>query len=204
MTIKIDITSNILDAIETMENISENVMVEAARVSINRAMVTGRKEAAKSLRAKLNIKARDVKTKIGIAKARGNNLRSLEGIISFSDIPMPIIDFVRGNTSIIKQKGLKIKKRRKLKVEIVRGKKFVMKGGFIQRVSSKQVFKRGKSGKFYKQSAPSIAEFISRNDLKRPVSKAMIDSFNKNYANQVDFRMKREQSKMRKARLKKI
>lgn len=204
MSLDISITSNVVDAITAMEKIPDKIVWDATRVSINRAMVTGRKEAGKTLRERLNVKSRDMKQKIKVSKARGGNLRSLQGVLSFDDTPMPLIDFVRGNKNLIKQKGVKIKKRRKLKVEITRGKKFVIKGGFIQKARSKQLFKRGSSGGFYKQSAPSVGEFIMRKQFKFPVAKAMRQSFRKNLKNQVDFRMERMTAKVGAGRMRRM
>lgn len=204
MSLNISITSNVVDAIAAMEKIPDKIVWDATRASINRAMVTGRKEAGKTLRERLNVKSRDMKKKTKITKAKGSSLRSLEGVLSFDDTPQPLIDFVRGNKNLIKQKGVKIKKRRKIKVEITRGKKFHLKGGFIQKARSKQLFKRGKSGGFYKQSAPSIGEFIMRKQFKHPVVKAMRVSFNKNLKNQVEFRMERMAAKIGAGRMRRM
>lgn len=204
MSLDISITSNVLDAVSAMEKMPDKIIWDATRVSINRALVTGRKEAGKTLRERLNVKSRDMKQKIKASKARGSNLRSLEGVLSFDDTPMPLLDFVRGNKNLIKQKGVKVRKRRKLKVEITRGKKFHIKGGFIQKVRSKQLFKRGNSGKLYKQSAPSVGEWIMRKQFKFPVAKAMRVSFRKNLKNQMDFRLEREMNRVKSSRLRKI
>lgn len=201
MSLDISITSNIADVVSSFKDLPDNIIYQGTRVAINRALTTGRKEAGKTMRERLNVKARDMKSKIKKTNAKGGQLRSLVGVLSFDDTPQPLLNFVKGNKNLIKQKGVKIRKRRKLKVEITRGKKFVLKSGFIQKVRSKQVFKRGDSGKLYKQSAPSVGEFIMRRKFKKPVSKKMIESFNKNLRNQMSFRLEREQSKLASARM---
>lgn len=189
MSLDISITSNVSAAIAEMEHIPDKIVMAATRASINRALTTGRKEAGKTLRQRLNVKSRQMKSKIRKHNASGGNLLSLVGKLSFDDHPQPLIAFVKGGKNVIVQKGIKVQKRRKVKVEITRGKKFVMKGGFIQKVKSKQLFKRGTHGGFYRQSAPSVGEFMMRRKFKRPVMKAMIKSFDKNLQNQVSFRM---------------
>lgn len=191
MSINIDISSNIAEVMASLPDLNQQVFYQAARTSIGKALIAGRAQAAKGLRERLNIKSGDVKRKIGITKPKGSSLFSLEGVISFDDTPQPLLDFVKGNKEIIKQKGVKIRKRRVLRVEITKGKAFKMRGGFIQKVRSKQVFRRGKSGKFYKQSAPSIAKFIQEHQLKDPVIKRMNEVFFGNLKNQYEFRLER-------------
>lgn len=191
MSINIDISSNIAAHMKNMEDLNHQVFYQSIRTSIGKALVAGRAEAAKSLRARLNIKSGDVKKKIGIERPKASSLANLEGILSFDDTPQPLIDFVKGSKDIIKQKGIKITKRRVLRVEITRGKTFRMKGGFIQKVKSKQVFRRGKKGGFYKQSAPSIAHFIEQEKLRIPVIRRMKDVFRTNLKNQYQYRMQR-------------
>lgn len=191
MGINIDITSNIASVMASIDDINKQVFYQSIRASIGKALVAGRAYSAQKLRQRLNIKSGMVKSKIGMTKPTGSSLHSLEGVLSFDTTPQPLIDFVKGNKDVIKQKGIKIKKRRALRVEITKGKIWKMKGAFIQQVKSKQVFRRGKSGKFYKQSAPSIAHFINEAKLKDPVIARMNRIFMTNLKNQYDFRMER-------------
>lgn len=191
MSINIDISSNIAAIAQRFPDLQMEVFYPAVRGSIGKALIAGRTQAAKGLRERLNIKSADVKRKIGITKPRPSGFASLEGVLSFDNTPQPLIDFVKGSKDIIKQAGIKVKRRRVLKVEITKGKVFKMQGGFIQKVRSKQVFRRGKSGKFYKQSAPSIAHFIEEQKLKVPVIRAMKDSFRANIKSQYEFRLAR-------------
>ena len=191
MSINIDITSNVFEVMASMPDLNQQVFYQATRTSIGKALVAGRAQAAKGLRERLNIKSGDVKRKIAMTKPKGSSLFSLEGILSFDDTPQPLIDFVRGSKEVIKQAGVKVKRRRVLKVEITKGKTFKMKGGFIQKVRTKQVFRRGKSGRFYKQSAPSIAKFVQEHNLKDPIIKRMKEVFITNIKNQYEFRLER-------------
>lgn len=195
MSINIDISSNIAYHMKSMEDLNHQVFYQSIRYSIGKALVAGRTKASTSLRQRLNIQAKPLKKKIGIERPKASSLASLEGILSFDDTPQPLIDFVKGSKEVIYQKGIKVKKRRVLKVEITKGKTFKMKGGFIQKVKSTQVFRRGKSGRFYKQSAPSIAHFIEQDNLKIPVIRRMKEVFRNNLKNQYEYRMQRMAAK---------
>lgn len=195
MSINIDISSNIAVVMASMDDLNKNVFYQSIRYSIGKALIAGRAQAAKGLRERLNIKSSAVKNKIGMTKPKAGSLASLEGVLSFEDVPLPILDFVKGSKDVIQQKGVKIKKRRVLRVEITKGKTWKMKGAFIQKVKSQQVFRRGKSGKFYKQSAPSIAHFVEDQKLKVPIIRRMKDVFRVNLKNQYEYRIQREIAK---------
>lgn len=195
MGLEIDISSNIAAIAQRFPELEMEVFYPSVRGAIGKALIAGRTQAAKGLRERLNVKSGDVKRKIGITKPKPSSFSSLEGVLSFDNTPQPLIDFVKGSKDVIKQSGIKIKKRRVLRVEITKGKTFKMQGGFIQKVRSKQVFRRGKSGKFYKQSAPSIAHFIEEQKLKTPIIRAMMDSFRVNLKSQYEFRLARSIAK---------
>lgn len=191
MGLNIDISSNLAAHIAAVKDLNKEVFYKSIQYSINKSLVAGRAEAAQGLRERLNIKSGEVKSKIGIGKARSGSLAQLEGYLSFDDNPQPLLNFVKGNKEVIKQAGVKIKRRRVLRVEITKGKTFKMAGGFIQQVRSKQVFRRGKSGGFKKQSAPSIAHFVDDRAIRIRVVGRLHEVFKNNVYNQYNFRMKR-------------
>ena len=196
MSLNIDISSNIAYHMKNIDNLNKQVFYQSIRHSIGKALGAGQTRATKSLRERLNLgKAKDVKKRIRITKPKASSLANLEGIISFDDAPQPLLDFVKGSKNRIEQKGLTYRKRRVLKIEITKGKVFKMKGGFIQKVKSTQVFRRGKGGGFYKQSAPSIAHFIEQEKLKIPVIRRMKDVFRTNLKNQYEYRLARMAAK---------
>jgi hypothetical protein len=191
MGVNINIASNLAGHMAAIKDLNEQVFFKSIQYSINKALVAGRTEAAQGLRERLNIKSGNVKSKIGIGKAKNGTLAQLEGYLSFDDSPQPLLDFVKGNKEVIKQAGIKVKKRRVLRVEISKGKSFKMKGGFIQQVRSKQVFRRGKSGGFKKQSAPSIAHFVDDRKIRIRVVTRLHEVFKNNLMNQYEFRIQR-------------
>ena len=171
MSLDIEITSTLLDAAKMFDGLNPREVGKSARRAINRTLLTLRKESLKQIPEHLKIKPKTLRDRyIRLNKAQGGN--NYEGSIDFSSEPIPMIEFVRGSKDPIKQKGIKVKRRKKLRVEITPGKRFVLRRGFIQRVLSKQVFKRpeGKEG-FKKQSTPSVGMIV----LKRGIGKALVD-----------------------------
>jgi hypothetical protein len=171
MSLDIEITSTLLDAAKMFDGIDPREVGKAARRSINRTLLTLRKESVQRIPEHLKIKAKTLRDRyIRLNKAQGGN--NYEGSIDFSSEPIPMIEFVKGSKEPIKQKGVKVSRRRKLKVEITPGKRFVLRKGFIQRVLSKQVFKRpaGKDN-FKKQGVPSVGTIV----IQRGIGKDLVD-----------------------------
>ena len=204
MSLEFSLETNIAGIEQWLDNDLMKMVDQAARRSINRTMTSTRKETVKLLRQRLNIKAGITKKRdTRIRKATGGTLDTMEGVLSFSDKPMPMMQFVRGSKDIIKQKGIKVKKRKKVRVEIQRGKKFVMKGAFIQKAKTRQVFKSDKTGGFYKQSAPSIGEWINRQGIKMKIEKHAQKVYTKNFEHEFNFRFNKKADSIGRLKLKK-
>lgn len=197
----IDISTN-LDAIDDfLDDFTLNIFIGSARRAIDRTVVSARADATKHIRKTVNIKAKDLKNKIKIGKAKGG-INSLQGFVDFDGAPIPLLEFVTGSNDVPNNKGVPIKKRKVLKIKILKGKSRKLRGAFIAKVHSKQVFRRGRSGGFYKQSAPSIAEWMSRNNLRDPVLKRAQDTFNRTFKHEYQFRMSKAKAKINSASLK--
>lgn len=159
--LEIRIDENFLDLAEAFEGMKPEQYKAAIRHSINRTLLTLRKEAIDQLRRKLRIKPSVLREKyLWLEKARGGLAGGIEGSIMFSKTPIPMLEFVRGSKEPEDQKGKPVKKRRKVRAEITPGKRFHVKGAFIQRVHSTQLFKRGKQGDFHKQGVRSVGFLI--------------------------------------------
>jgi len=207
MGIEIDISSNITHAMLSLDTMSRSVFYQSVIVALNKAGIAGRTQAVKNLRTRLDVQSRDLKKKVVLRKARqgwGVGFNSLAIVLEFADNPQPLHHFVRRNKGHTNQKGIKVKKRKGVKVQITRGKTFTIKNAFIRTVETKQVFKRAKSGGFKKQSAPSLAEFIQKELMKEAVIQRMKQSFRTNLKNQYEFRMERFRQKQSSAPLEPI
>lgn len=161
MGLRITIQDNFLDLAEAFKELDSKQLEAAGRRAINRTLLTMRKEAIILITQKVKVKPKELRDRYISLDKPGSGVSSLQGAIVFSGESLHLMKFVKGDTSPIKQKGIPIKRRRKLKVEITPGKRFVLKGGFIQKANSNQVFKRGKGRSLIRQTAPSIAFMIT-------------------------------------------
>lgn len=160
MALEINIKTNFAALAAAFDDLKKRHVVQAARRAMNRSLISVRKESVLSLRKVIKLKSTEIKDKISTFPARGGSLEALEAKLVFSGKPIPLINFIRGSKAVIEQKGIKVKRRRKLRAEITPGKRFIVKKAFIQRARSVQVFK-GQRGKGFKsQGAPSIAHLI--------------------------------------------
>lgn len=205
MSIEINILHN-FDAIENFySDLVQDVAGAAVRGSINKALRTGRKESLKEIHKRISINTR-VKTKtdfgkenVKIFKARGSNAFNMEGSLGFSSNAIPMLNFVRGNTDNIKQKGIKISKRKKLKVQIFKGKKFTLKKAFIQKHHSKQVFKgkgKGQGKGLIKQGIPSVSHLAENSKIETNIRKLLQKRFNTELKREIKFRLEKEARKV--------
>lgn len=210
MTIVFDIRSNIESIPEYLDDIKFKAIVQAAKTAVNKTLVSTRKLAIKRIGLTYRLRPsgfsrKEVKDAMNIIKAKGNNLETLKGVIIFKGSPIPIIKFISGSKSVIAQKGIKIKKRRKLKAEIRPGKKVRISKGFIQKARSTQVFKRGKGEDgFKKQAVASIALIIMRKGHRDALLTHISRQFPRIFANQVQFRLDKLADKLSKAPFKKL
>lgn len=165
MSLDIQIYVDLDDIMMTLGTMDRKAVNRAAKRAINRALSSVRQTAFDSIRARLNIKEKSLRDRyVRMRKASVDMFGAVSGELEFSAESIPMIEFVKGSKEPIEQKGIKVKKRRKLKVEIAKGKRFVLKKAFIQRVHSKQVFKRPTKG-FKKQGISSVGWIVENRGI---------------------------------------
>lgn len=164
--LSITIEDNFLDLAEAFNELGTNQLIAASRRALNRTLLTLRKSSIEEITKKLKIKPKTLREKhLRLQRASGGSFNSLEAAILFSNDPIPLLEFVKGSRSPIEQKGIPVKRRKKTRAEISPGKRFVVNKGFIQRVQSVQVFKRGSSGRFHKQATRSVGFLITERGI---------------------------------------
>ena len=206
MSLDFNILHNLEATEEWLDSIKVKAVLGAARAAINKTLRSTRVFSVKAIAKQYRLKPsglsrREVKSMMKVKKARGGSLNSLEGQIKYDTTPIPILKFISGAQEIIKQKGIKVKKRRRLRAEIRPGKKILLKGAFIQRVHSKQVFKRGRAG-FKKQGVASIGQVIMRDRMKILLLNHVASVFEDNFKNQLQFRLDKLATKLNNSKLK--
>lgn len=189
MSLKINIDHNFHDLKEMMNDLGNKDIAASARGAINRAMVRGRKVVIKQLRQDIRLKSGAIKKRITINKAKSSSMHNMVGEMVFSGIPISMMEFVVGKKSTISQKGIKVRKRRKLKVRIAPGKSFTVKSGFIQKMKSTQVFRRkGKGRRVRKLATTSIAVIAFRNPRKTRLESVLLKRFDREFSKQIQWR----------------
>ena len=210
MTIELNILDN-LDAIEDFyTNRVQEIAGPAVKAAMNKTLRTARKESLDVIHTTIHLNSR-IKTKsafgkenVKIFKAKGLNAFDMTGSLYFSGKALPMLWFIKGDSSNIIQKGVKISKRKKVKASIYYGKKFVVKKAFIQTHKSKQLFKRDGNKKLIKQGIPSLAEMVGKNNrLLKTIQRRMIKQFGRELKNQISFRLEKAAKKASTAHLKK-
>lgn len=161
MSLEINIEDNFAEVAKIFDAIAVKHAGAAARFAINRTLLTLRKESIQRIGEQLKLKPRTLREKyISLQKAKGSKLGEVFGVISFSGKPIPLIEFMKGNTQPAPQKGVPVQRRRKVRVEITPGKRFVVPHAFVQRVHSLQIFKRRTSKGFHKQGIRSVGNTV--------------------------------------------
>lgn len=171
MSLEINIEDDFAEVGKTLDAISAKYAGAAARFAINRTLLTLRKEAILEITKHLKIKPSTLREKyISLQKARGSRLGEVFGVISFSGKPISLINFVIGNRGVTSQAGIAISRRRKIKVEVTPGARYVVSRAFILPVPAMQLFKRRKGGIYSKQSVPSLKNLIEKKDVGKTIA----------------------------------
>jgi hypothetical protein len=137
--------SNLMEISAQLADIGKQAR-PAMRRALKRGLLAMKTESIKEIKKTLKITNKDLKESFRLSAPQGDRI-FMHADIGYSSASLPMLPFVRGARSPIKQKGISIKRRRKLKVEIVPGRKTLLKGAFIQVVRGRLgVFKRRKGG----------------------------------------------------------
>lgn len=195
MSFKIDIKENIMEAYNAFDKLKRSEVSKAARRAINRTLVTIRKESVIEIKKDLRIKSSVLKNQyIWIEKPRGKGLKDLGGAVVYQSKGLALIDFLRGTKAVTQQKGIPAKRRKKVRVEITPGKKFIVKGGFITQTVSKglQIMKKGKDrSHLMMQTAPALGTLLL-NDKKKIGARLQAkgaQTFQENFSRELNYRL---------------
>lgn len=159
---KIDIKDNLRDAYNAFDKLKRSQVHAAAKRAINRTLVTVRKESVGVIKKGLNIKSSVLKSYITLERPNQKKISQVQGSIVYQSRGLALIDFVKGRKAPTPQKGVKVKRRKKVRVEITPGKKFVVNKGFMSNTRrGVQVMKRGVQSQSLKmQTAPSVGALL--------------------------------------------
>lgn len=182
---KLFITHNLNRIPKELKELSEVSVKKATARAVRETGTKLRKDLSMEVRKRINLPATGsskggkglvppgVKNMILLdAQVKANRSTPLSSIfahIRTDNKPVSLIHFVRGKKEPANQKGIPVKRRKKVKVQIMRGKTETRPKAFIQRVKgSVQVFNRGSGRTMKKQSVPSIFEFLKKPGVINP------------------------------------
>lgn len=162
-----------------LQGISKQVLHQATLRSTNRVATSLRAQAARKVKEKYNLPITGtskggqgrtppgIKPSMEIQKARrGKTLSDIFSVIRTSTKPISLIHFVKGNKNPANQKGVTIKRRKKLRYAVQRGNVRVASRAFILSTkNSVQVFKHRDSS-LMKQSIPSVWRLLEKANIK--------------------------------------
>lgn len=189
MGLEINIEHNFHDIKKMMDEISKVEILAATKKAMNVALTRGRVVVVKEIRKHVNLAPAKVKKRIQIKRASGESLNAVVGALAFSDIPIAMKEFVVGKKEDIKQKGIPVKKRRKLKVKIKPGKTVRLKGAFIQTMKSQQVFRRrGDGPQSRKLGTKSIGTIAFQRNVRPRIEETILKRFDREFNRQIRFR----------------
>lgn len=157
-----------------LDEFRTKALVNATRKSFNRTVSTLRTRSNKEVREHRKLKAGEINRRFfRVMKARGSRLDRLEASLDISGDPISLIRFVKGDKNPRNQKGIKVKKRKPLKVEVKPGRRVQLKSAFIAKGSGgkNQIFRRrtGKRNPIVKQSVPALSTLFSRDRFRAPL-----------------------------------
>lgn len=194
--IQIDISHNLESAYQALGQISKVEVHRAAKRSINSTLVTLRKDAVPIIQQEIRVKSSLLKSFILIDRAQSSSKSQISGALQFRSKGFPLIDFVRGSKKVTEQKGIKVKRRKAVKVEIKPGAKFTVRGGFIANTGSRglQIFKRrnGERKNIYMQTTPSLGQLLlksTKNKIGSQLQQRGAALFQERFAKDLQFRM---------------
>lgn len=206
MSIHIQVQHNfgiIKSYLKTMSTVSvKKAVVQAC----NRSAVTGRKESAKLLGKIIKLPQGGktskggggltppgIKSMIEITKARGGRNVPIDRIfatINSSNKPISLIHFVRGAKAPRNQKGIPVKDRLPIQVEITKGRKLRLNKAFIaksRRGGSVQVYRKDHNAKMIKQSAPALYRWFIKPNVIGPAREIIRKRYAEEFPRQLNY-----------------
>lgn len=181
-----------------LDEMRQRALINAARMSMNRAIVGVAGRANTMIREQRKLKASVVRQNFKVSRAKGNNLATMQASLSISGKPMSMIHFVLGKQAPRNQKGIKVAKRKRLQFEVRPGKVFTIKSAFIARGknSNYHVFQKHK-GIWYKEARGGLSAIASREEFKNALQAYGKERLGVEFKQALDFEMAKAMAKAR-------
>jgi len=188
LSIDITIEDNLKKVDANLKLLKNTLLPIAMRQALNKTLSSVVTKTVRKLREERALKAVTIKgsTKKGIKgfmktfKSKGKNINKLKSKMWITGRSIPMIEFVRGSKDPREQKGIPVKRRKKISVRIRPGKTFKKKKLFIAKSNKgrNMVFRRmdnqlrktpNQKGPIAEQSTTSLASIFRRRRVSRPI-----------------------------------
>lgn len=160
------------------------VLAKAIKRTLSKKAVTVRNLWGEELKRVIRLTPSLIKRKLLIRKRLAGGVRAMEVNIGTDkrEDPLSMISFIRGSKKPRNQKGIAVKRRGKVKTEVIPGRVINQKSAFVakgkgQRADGKEnfhLFRRKKKGSkevLVKQSAPRLTHYASNKNVMRTVQR---------------------------------
>lgn len=206
MSLKFEIQMDALARVPLFLNdVQSKALPKANRNALNRSLTTLRNEINNRVRLNYKLKKSDLNKKyLFNLKARGNMVSQQVATLNVSGKAISLINFVpKAKRKPVNQRGIPVKRRRPLRIEIRPGDKrktklFVQKG----KGGNLHVFRRNEDAKkpkgLMKQSAPSLPELFDKvKSIRLQSSKEALKTYRKEFDRQFDFFVKKAEGRLK-------
>ena len=195
------ININFIDAFDELDvwvkDVKTTVIRQATRRALTRASRTTLKEVVKAIKLERNMKPSEIKrkgTKL-FKDLSGKDPFKYSATVRVSARSISMINFVRGSKTPKSSKGKKVKRRRKVRLQVKPGITRTERHAFIVRMPNGKahVMKRSDSKSFpiKRQSVPGVAKLFSEEPLKTNIQNRVGKQLQKEFVSNLRFYIKR-------------
>lgn len=193
---KIEISNDIDDVVEFLDELKLRALVNAARKSMNRSVMALRTQANRVVREERKLKMGEInKDYFKVTKAKGSDLGSMSASLSVSGKSVSLIRFLVGNKSVQSTKGIPVKQRTPVRVEVRPGRKVTLKGAFLAAGKSGNVhiFRRRTAARhpIVKQSTPALSVLLARDQHRLKLESFAKEHFSKEFKTTFSYEVQR-------------
>lgn len=198
--LSIDIKGNLNKVAANFYPGCEKAIVKAARSAMSKTLTTLRAESNRQVRQKVALKAGDL-NKEWFKETRllkGTTLKSLDKFIAVLHVrnkPISFIKLVKGTPMPLPQKGIPIRQRKQLRIEIKKGKVVKYRDLFIAKANGGvyHVFRRvpssGAGSVMKKQSAPSPHYLFEKVEFRQPIENIVGKKLQELFIKQLEYEL---------------
>lgn len=177
--------------LKSLENVlgkkARSVIRQAVVRTMNRALSQATTEAKREISKKLNVKQKDIKTRIDVTRATARNPKAS---IQIADRKLPLVFFNPRREEVLTSRGPRIG----VSV-VINGVRQLVEGAFLAEVRSGKlgIWKRvGRARLPIRQQFHSrLSELINTRELTSRLNKVIVDSVNKNLQANLSFYIER-------------